>query len=230
MKRTLLYIVFLCLGSAIYAQSVNLDSIFEPKLRGEIFHVQKAIEGNQFYSNEWLMSDIKLSSGEMVFNKQLKYNILLDEIIWLKPNGFEQVKLEKHFIDAFYFKSYNGKEICFKRILAKLPQMLDSTDIFVEVLVEKAASIFVFRTVRIEGAVNNVNGIDSYRDKIVPEPNYILVLPDRQTCEFKKISKHSLIKALPEKYKSSVKDIIQQNQLAIRTENELAKLISLIKE
>jgi hypothetical protein len=229
MKRTLLYILFLSLGSAIYAQSVNLDSIFEPKLRGEVFHVQKAVEGNQFYSNDWITSDIKLSSGEIVYGKQLKYNILLDEIIWLKPNGFEQVKLEKHFIDAFYFKNYNGKDICFKRILSKLPQMLDSTDIFVEVLAEKAASLYVYRTVRIEGTVNNVNGIDRYKDKIVPEPKYILVLPDRQTCEFKKISKHSLIKALPEKYRSSVKDIIQQNHISIRTEDDLSKLVGLIE-
>jgi len=230
MKRTLLFIIFLNFASAIYAQSVNLDSIFEPKLHGEIFHVQKVVDGNQFYSNDWIMSDIKLSSGEMVFNKQLKYNILLDEIIWLKPNGFEQVKLEKHFIDAFYFKNYKGKNIYFKRILSKLPPMVDSTDIFVEVLAEKAASLYVYRTVRIEGTVNNVNGIDRYLDKIVPEPRYILVLPDRQTCEFKKISKHSLIKALPEKYKSSLKDIIQQNHLAIRTENDLSILVGLIQQ
>jgi hypothetical protein len=229
MKRALLYLLLLCCDSAIYAQSINMDSIFEPKLRGEIFHIQKAVEGNQFYSNEWIMSDIKLSSGEIVFNKQLKYNILLDDIIWLKPNGYEQVKLEKHFINAVYFKNYNGKDIYFKKIRAKLPSMLDSTEIFVEVIAEKAASLYVFRTVRIEGTVNNVDGIDRYLDRIVPEPIYILLLPDRQTCIFKKISKHSLIKALPEKYKSSVKDRIQQNHLAIRNENDLTKLVDLIQ-
>lgn len=230
MKRTLLFILFLCHGSAIYAQSVNLDSIFEPKLRGEIFHIQKAVEGNQFYSNEWILSDIKLSSGEMVFNKQLKYNILLDEIIWLKPNSFEQVKLEKHFIDAVYFKNYLGKDICFKRIHAKLPALMDSTDIFVEVLVEKVASLYVYRTVRIEGTVNNVNGIDRYLDKIVPQPEYILVLPDRQISEFKKISKRNLIKALPEEYKSSVKYILQQNHLSVRNEIDLTKLVEMIQQ
>jgi hypothetical protein len=228
MKRTFLYMLFLSFGSAIYSQSINLDSIFEPKLRGEIFNLQKSVDGNQFYSSEWIMSNIRLSSGEIVFNKQLKYNILLDEIIWLKPNGFEQVKLEKHFINQINFKNYKGKDVCFKRIHAKLPPMVDSTDIFVEILLEKAASLYVYRTVRMEGIVNNVNGIDLYLDKIVPDPSYILVLPDKQTSIFKKIRKRSFIKALPEKYRNSVKDIIQQNHLAIRSENDLSKVVGLI--
>ena len=228
MKITLLYLLFLSLGTSINAQSINLDSIFEPKLRGEIFNVQKAVEGNQFYSNDWIMSNIRLSSGVMVFNKQLKYSILLDEIIWLKPNGFEQVKLEKHFIDQVNFKNYKGKDVYFKRILAKLTPMMDSTDIFVEVLAEKVSSLYAYRTARMEGTVNNVNGIDRYMDKIVSDPSYILVLPDRQTIVFKKISKRSFIKTLPEKYRNSVKNIIQQNHLTVRTENDLAKLIGFI--
>lgn len=229
MKRAILYILFLGFGSAIYAQSINLDSIFEPKLRGEIFQVKTGIQGNQFYNNEWITSDIKLSSGEMVFDKKLKYSILLDEIIWLQPNGYSQVKLEKHFIDAFYFKTGNGKTVCFKRIRVKLPQSPDSTDIFAEVLAEKTASLYVFRTVRIEGTVNNVNGIERYLDNIVPEPQYILVLPDLQNSIFKKISKRSIIKALPEKYRTTFKDIIQQNHLTVRNENDLVKFIVLVQ-
>ncbi len=228
MKRLFLFFLFLCLGSALCAQSTNLDSIFEPKLRGEIYQVQKAVKGNQFYSNEWITSNIRMSSGEMVFNKQLKYSILLDEIIWLKPNGFEQVKLEKHFIDQVYFKNYKGKDVCFKRILAKLPLMLDSAEFFVEVLVEKSASLYVYRTARIEGTVNNVNGIDSYMDKIVPDPNYIVVLPDSQRIVLKKISKRSLINSLPEKYSNAVKEIVQQNHLPVHTESDLTKLVGFI--
>jgi hypothetical protein len=79
-----------------------------------------------------------------------------------------------------------------------------------------------------EGTVNNVNGVDLYMDKIAHDPSYILVLPDKQTSIFKKISKRSFIKALPEKYRNSVKDIIQQNHLAIRSEDDLAKLVGLI--
>jgi hypothetical protein len=230
MKRTLLFILFLCFGSAIYAQSINMDSIFEPKLRGEIFQSKTGIEGSQFYNIEWVMSDIKLSSGETVFNKQLKYNVLIDEVIWLQPGTYNQVKLEKHFIDEFYLKNYKGKTVCFKRIRAKLPQMPDSADIFVEVLIEKTASLYVFRSVETEGIVKIVNGEQLYFDKITPLSRYILILPDRQTILYKRISKYAFLKALPEKYKNILKAIIQQNHLSVRTENDLSKLVGLIEK
>lgn len=229
MKRALLYLIFLIFSPAIYAQSINMDSIFEPQLRGEIFQAKTGIEGNQFYNSEWSISDIRLSSGEMVFNKQLKYNVLHDEVIWLKPNSYLQVKLEKHFIDDFYLKNYKEKCIHFKRIQAKLPAMSDSTDIFVEVLVEESASLYVFRSVRIEGSVNNVNGVDRYFDKIIPDPNYILTLPDEQVLTFKRIKKRVFLNALPENYKNKFKETIQQNHISVRTEHDLVKLVSLVE-
>jgi hypothetical protein len=107
--------------------------------------------------------------------------------------------------------------------------MPDSADIFIEVLVEKTASLYVFRTVRMEGSVNNINGVERYLNRITPEPQYLIILPDHQTRVFKKISRHSLLKMLPEKYKNTVKDIVQRNHLSVRSENDLAKLIILIQ-
>lgn len=228
MKRALIYLILFFWGSASFAQSINMDSIFEPKLRGEIFQAKTGVEGNQFYNNEWAMSDIKLSSGEMIFNKQLKYSVLLDEVIWLKPNSYLQVKLEKHFINKFYLKNQKGESVSFKRIRVKLPPM-DSTDIFVEVLVEKPVSLYVFRTVRIEGNVNNVNGVDRYFEKIIPDPKYILILPDKQIVTFKRINKRVLINTLPENYKSTFKETIQQNHLSVRTEHDLVKVVGLVQ-
>lgn len=229
MLKSLLFLQALFFGPAVCAQSINMDSIFEPQLRGEIFQAKTGVDGNQFYSNDWIKSDIQLSSGEMVFNKQLKYNILLDEVIWLKPNSYLQVKLEKHFINDFYLKNHNGKNIHFKRILVKLPSRSDSTDIFVEVLVEKSSSLYVFRSVRIEGSVSNINGVDRYFDKIIPDPNYILTLPDKHAVTFKRINKRLFLNALPENYRNTFKETIHQNHLSIRTENDLAKLVSSIK-
>ncbi|MEI6061341.1 MAG: hypothetical protein WCR72_11575 [Bacteroidota bacterium] len=229
MKKLFLYILFLGFGSAAQAQSVNLDSIFEPKLRGRIYQAKTGIEGNQFYNNEWSVSDIRLVSGETVFKKQLKYNVLLDEVIWLQAGTYNQVKLEKQFINEFSLENEKGEIGWFRRIHTKLPSMVDSADIFVQVLSEKAFALCVFRAVRVEGAVHNVNGVDLYIDKITPEPQYILVLPDRQTIFFKRISKRALAKALPEKYKSVFKEAIQLNRLSVRTEADLIKLVRLVE-
>jgi hypothetical protein len=229
MKRAFLYMIIIFSGSVISGQTVNLDSIFEPKLSGEIYQKKTGIMGKQYYNNDWAESDIKLSSGEMVVNKQLKYNAFIDEVIWLPADSSRQVKLEKHFIDEFCFKNYNGKSIRFKRLHTRLPQMTDSTDIFVEVLLEKKASLYVFRNVRITGIINTVeDGVLYSFDRLEPQPVYFLILPDRKTVAFKKIGRNVLLKVLPAEYRTAVKGIIQQKYHSIQSEADLINLVDLI--
>ena len=229
MKRAFLYFIISLSGSVISGQTINLDSIFEPKLSGEIYKKTTGIAGNQFFNDDWAESDIKLSTGELVFNKLLKYNELLDEVIWLQPDIPRQIKLEKYLIDEFCFKNYKGESVRFKRIQIKLPQITDSTDIFVEVLFEKTISLYVFRNIRINGNIKRVeNGILYSYDTLVPQPVYILKLPEGKTISFKKIKRSVLLKDLPGEYKSVVKKIIQENNLSIQSEKDLIKLVGLI--
>jgi hypothetical protein len=230
MMKGILYIVLIVCCTATYGQSINMDSIFDPPLRGETFLKKTGTEGRQFYNDDWVLGDIKLCSGETVFNKQLKYNVLLDEVIWLQAGTFRQVKLEKHFIIEFSLKEKQGRVIIFKKIRVKLPTMNDSADIFVEVLAEKATSLYVFRSVRVEETSNIVNGVQTYVGNIVPQPQYIVKLPDQQTITFKRIKKKVIINALPEKYRNTVKATTQQNHLSIRTEEDLTKLVTFIKD
>jgi hypothetical protein len=230
MIKGILRILLIVCCTATYGQSINIDSIFEPPLRGETFLKKTGTEGKQFYNDNWVLGDIKLCSGETVFNKQLNYNVLLDEVVWLQAGTFRQVKLEKQFINEFYLKRQQGRDIRFKKMRIKLPTMNDSTDIFVEVLVENSASLYVFRTVRVEETSNIVNGIQSYVENIVPQPQYFLKLPDKQAITFKRIKKKVIVNALHEKYKYIIKATIQQNHLSIHTEEDLTKLVTLIKD
>jgi hypothetical protein len=229
MKRAFLYLIISFSGSLIYGQTINLDSIFAPKLSGEIYQKRTGIVGKQFYNDDWEESDIKLSTGEMAVNKFLKYNELEDEVIWLQGDISRQIKLEKHLIDEFCFKNYKGGPVTFKRIHIRLPQMTDSTDIFVEVLAERTASLYVFRNVRINGNINSVEGgiLYSY-DTIVPQPVYILNLPDGNTITFRRINRNILLNALPKEYKTTVKKILQQNYLSLRSEDDLIKLVRML--
>jgi hypothetical protein len=229
MARAILYFILIFFVADIYGQTINLDSIFEPRLCGEMFHLRTGVRGKQFYNDAWAVSDIKLSSGEWVFNKKLKYNGLMDDVIWLQTDSFRQIKLEKNFIDEFCFKDYSGKSVRFKRIKMKLAQVIDSSDIFVEILAEKKASLYVFRNVKIEGTDNHIEGgvLYSY-DILVPRPLYILNLPDGETVSFKKIRRRILLNALTDKYKTIFRNIIQHNHLTMRTEDDLVKLIDLL--
>lgn len=229
MKRVVWYFVFLWFCAASYGQGINLDSIFETKLGGKLFQMRAGLVGSQFYNDDWVNSDLKLITGETVHNKKLKYDALLDEVIWLQEDSFREVELEKHFIREFCFKNYQNRQVCFRRIRAKLPQMIDSADIFVEVLLEKSSSLFVFRKVKVEGSVNRlIGGVLCSFEKLVPDPVYLISLPGGNSVFCKRIRRHLLLKALPDAYKTKVREIIQRNHLTIRTEEDLARLVGLI--
>ena len=48
MKVKLSFILFLGLSNLLLSQNVNLDSLFEPKLKGELFEVKAGFVGNEF--------------------------------------------------------------------------------------------------------------------------------------------------------------------------------------
>ena len=229
MKKAFLFLIIINFVIESSGQSINLDSIFEPKLCGEIFRMKTGTLGEQFYNDDWTESDITLTTGETAVNKLLKYNAFMDEVIWLQADGLRQVQLEKHFIDKVCLKNYKGRSIVFKRMQLKLPRMSDTADIFAEVLSEKSASLYVFRNVVIQGTVDKVeNGVLYSYDRLVSQPVYIISLPDKGTVTFQKVGRSALLKALPEAYKAAVIEIIQRNHLSLRNEDDLIKLVSLI--
>lgn len=229
MKGTFLYLIIMHFGVALSGQTVDPDTIFEPKLCGEIFRMKTGTIGEQFYNVDWAVGDIKLNTGEMAVKKLLKYNAFMDELIWLQTDSLWQVKLEKHFIDEFCLRNYYGRSVLFRRIRLKLPRMTDTADVFLEVLTEKNASLYVFRNVIIQGTVNRViGGIQYSFNKLVPQPEYILILPGGGRYTFKKIGRIALLKALPEDYRAVVNEIIRQNNLSLMDENDLVKLTDLI--
>lgn len=229
MKKVFLICLIIECMPSIYGQSINLDSIFEPKLSGELFYMKGGTVGKQFYDDNWINGDIKLKSGEWVFNKKLKYNTFMDEVIWLQVDSFRQIKLEKHFIDEFCFKNPHGDTIRFIRIPFKLDPLMASTDIFVQVLCEKKASLYVFRNVKPVGTITKyIDGVNCSFDRLLPRPVYILNLPDHKKVVFKKIRNSVLLRSLPEEYKTSVRELIHQNHLSIRKENELVHLVGMI--
>lgn len=231
MKLKLLILFFLLhLSTTLCGQIVTLDSIFEPKLCGTIYEMAGGYKGSQFYNNEWANADILLSSGEIVSNKLLRYNGFTDDVIWKNNVELVEVKLEKHFINEFVFKNFNGKLIRFKRIPAKLPGIVDSTEIFAEVLAESKSLCYVYRKIMVKGYdLKEVNGLTYISDNLVAQPQYLLVLPDKETVVFRHISKRGILKALPEKYRISAKDQLQKNHLQLKNEDNLKVFVELME-
>lgn len=222
-------------NSILYSQEslsdqLVLDSIFEPKLTGEAFTIKSGMIGRQFFNDEWADSDILLSTGEKVSNKLLKYNGYLDEVVWLTPEFFKQVKIDKFAIDEFVFKNYFGKSIRFKRINIKQMFISDSTDIFAEIVIESNLSLYIFRKIGIAGTVNkdSKGGIYSF-DQLESAPVYYLKLTNNGYANLQRLNRRSLLHLFPEQ-KTAIKKLLSQNRQQLKTESDLVEIVNLLNK
>src|SRR5450830_2116500 len=73
----------------------TVDSVFATKLTGESYNEFKRFKGNPFIMDDWMESEILLATGQIVHKKDIKYNGLLDQVVWLNPVNSNQVILDK---------------------------------------------------------------------------------------------------------------------------------------
>lgn len=230
MKNYISLLLLLLLSVKLCGQASLIDSVFEPKLCGEVFENSTAFKGSPYFNNEWAPADILLSNGEKVCNKLLKYNGFLDEVIWKNEIIQQEVKLEKHFIDEFTFKNFKGKSIRFKRLKTKISAISDTGDFFMEVLAESNSSCYVYRHCTVKGYdLKDLDGKTYISNQLVSQPIYLLVLNGKETVFLKRINKRVLLKSLPDAYRIAAKEILQKNHLAMRNEDNLRMLVLLLK-
>jgi len=231
-----IYFSFLLICISINGQSnvtvpaLEKDSFFESKLTGESFFENKQYLGDQYFNNDWAISDILLSSGEMVKNKNLKYNGLFDEVIWMNSSNYGKYKLDKSFISEFWLKIAPGSTLHFKRIHVDGPNESHPFDIFVQVKVEGKVSLYIHHKITITGEENlYVNNNLYYFNRIGKMPVYYIKLITNRYVKMSGIRLSSFLKVFPEEKKEITK-LLKENHLKIKTENDLIKAIGLLNK
>jgi len=206
------------------------DSIFFPRLTGETYIQNRGYEGEQYYNIDFAESDILLTNGKMLYGEKLKYNGLIDEVIWLNTSNLKFFKLDKFSISDFWLKNIKGKTIHFKRINLTEPTLDNQSDIFVEVMVEGKVSLYIQR--RIDTYDTRVVEKDSkfYNSrKIRPNPLYYIKLPSNRYLILNRLSRNSFLKLFPEQKKPILK-ILKANHLRCKSESELISIIELMNK
>ena len=220
--------------TSIYAQpSVQVNasevkSIFSPKLTGETFIEKKGYKGEQYFNKDWLESDILLSTGEEIHGEKLKYNGLLDELIWVNTSNYRQFKVDKSFISDFWLKNGTGKAIHFKRMNVNEQNDIHSSDIFAEVGIEGKVSLFIQRRIKIVGEENVFqNGALYVIESLGPKPVYYIKTTSNHYLILSRIRKNAFLKLFPERKKDIAK-IMNDHHLILKTESDLVKLIEIL--
>ena len=217
--RIFSYIIFLIISfQSLQGQrsisTGNADSTSsELCLTGELFTPDFIVDGTTYFNSEWLPGDIYLSSGEVVRNKLIKYNGLLDELFWQEPKSKNTIKLDKEAILRFHFQNFNGDPaVYFKKIKVRRNNISDSSEVFGEVVNEGNLSLYIlhdYKTAATE--LIRQNGKLLERTNYVEEPVYVFILTNNKTFVFKRLNRKKLYSLSPAN-SEKIKEFLKTNR------------------
>ena len=185
----------------------------EPCLTGELFAPDFVVDATTYFNSEWLSGDIYLSNGEVVRNKLIRYNGLLDELFWQEPKSKNIIKLDKESIRRFHFLNLNGDTtFYFKKINVRKNIIADSSEYFGQVLYNGPLSLFVLHTYKIIGTeLIRKNGILFEKNVYAEEPIYIFRFTNNKTFVTKSLRRNSLYAFSPGN-KDKIKEFLKTNK------------------
>jgi hypothetical protein len=181
-------------------------------LTGELFQPGTLPDSITFVNPEWQASDIFLQDGRIIRNKMIKYNGLLDELLWLEPESKKTIKLDKEAILSFHFHDYKGDTgVYYRKINVKQEIWTDSVKIFAEEIYTGKLSLFIFHSYAVVRKEQYLfNGISYRRDIYAEEPAYYFRFDNNRTVGFKDLSGKKLYGYLPDQ-KDTIKKYLKEH-------------------
>jgi hypothetical protein len=227
-------LLFICISANAQTNVIqripNIDSTFTSKLTGDFFYENTHYIGEQFFNKDWADGDILLSNGIMIYKKYLKYNGLLDELIWLNSSNFGKFKLDRSSISEFWLRNISERDIHFKRINISDSSNNHRSDIFAEVKVEGKYSLYIHRKVSVTGYENvRLDNTFGRFDNLKNTPRYYIKLPSNHYFMMTKLRRRAFLKQFRED-KKAISKIIKDNRLNVRIESDFVKLIEFMNE
>ncbi len=199
-------------------------------LTGELYTPDFIIDGTTYFNSEWLPGDIYLSNGEVVRNKLIKYNGLIDELLWKEPKSGSIIKLDKEAIMQFHFLNLNrDSTIYFRKTKIKKNVLADSSEVFEQVLYEGSLSLFVLHAYKTAGTeLIRKNGVLFEKNVYTEEPTYFLRLRNNKAVGFNNLNRKNLYTFLPDK-KDQIKRFFKQiKQTKIQTYPDIIMLMKFL--
>jgi hypothetical protein len=181
-------------------------------LTGELFTPAIKPDPATYFNPEWLAADLYLSNGEIVRNKLIKYNGLLDELLWKEPKSGNIIKLDKEPIMKFHFLNLKGDTtIYFRKINIKRNALSDSGEVFGELIYDKGNSLCILHTFNIKGTeIVRSNGTIFERTIYEKIPIYVFMFPKGKTFITRNLNRRSFSTICPEN-KDRINDFLKVN-------------------
>ena len=204
-KLILINIIFLIITiQSLYCQTdcccnSTDKSNYERELSGELFAL--TLDTITWFNKDWTSGDIYLSDGEIIRNKQIKYNGLLDELFWLEPKSGKTIKLDKEAILKFHFLNLRGDtSVYFRKLKIKRYILTDPSEVFVQEIYNGKLSLFVFHTFFVERReIVAKNNVYFEREIYEEKPGYFLSFTNNRTIGLESLTRKNLYILIPDK-------------------------------
>jgi len=211
MKR--IYMILLILAAVVHAgaqqETCSCSSaanysvwLQEGLMAKEYTNPVKGYEGTQ-YLRDWLYGELELKNGDTISNIILRYDRYMDELLWLRKGDYRKGVINKENITGFkLIDEFAHQEMAFTKRKILLP-WIDSTEVFLQVMVTGKISYHVYRKLKEEAVefrlIDNTRHIISFEGKdyvVSLRRSSILDLPFISKAEFKRILRknHLVIK------------------------------------
>ena len=178
------------------------------------------IQGTAFYSSDWTTGLVLLSSGKLVPNLPLRFNVYNNKLY------FQQDQNQLEFvapISAFYLGSDTNTAVLFRN--GYMPIDKNGTDTYYEVLAKGKVQLLKYRQKIIrEETPMNMPKVKRFEDVDL----LYVSLPDHRIEKIKR-NKNDVLKALPE-YADVISKILDEEQLNLKQETGLIMLFKKLNE
>ncbi len=119
--------------------------IYEPTLLGKAFYNKFPNKEEQFFNN-WSNGDIYFTNNTSAKNKLIRYNALLDEILWMRERDFQIIILNRENIASIHFHAdKENSQSHFIKIDHKNIQHPNNKNMFVQLLSDADDNVILLK-------------------------------------------------------------------------------------
>jgi hypothetical protein len=151
MKNLFLLILFFPVFYPAYSQAPatgDYENAQRNGLMGFEYRNSAVRYNNNQYFSDWAKGDVNLENGDVISNIFIRYDQLLDEVLWLRETDFKTGVLPRGDIRGFVLYNERMEPTAeFMRRKIKLSYKSDSTETFLQVLVKGNIELFAYRKV-----------------------------------------------------------------------------------
>ncbi|MBW6478182.1 MAG: hypothetical protein K0B37_02070 [Bacteroidales bacterium] len=225
----LIFALFYCnIGAAQILEETSQAADHEPRVSGElIYHIESTV-GNQYFLNNWVIGEIILASDEKIYCNNLNYNGYVDELIWVHPEFFQHIIIDRYNVKEFTLEDKNAS-YRFTNLGLMEEEDLKDFNFYAQILYKGNFKLYAHRKVSRVGSDNIVqNKKNVRRTRVNPTPVYYLQMPGSEMLSFRKLNRRELMLAFPD-HRREIRQALRSNRIQLFDENTFVRAMPLLE-